>query len=79
MIFGNGINSNIVLNLYLPRNRKNYYNISITACWVASSLWEEVYEWIYATYNGPSGSIQTEPWDVAIDHLIDSLGTLVVC
>jgi hypothetical protein len=38
-----------------------------------------VYEWIYATYSGPSGFIQTEPWDMAIDLWIDSLGALAIC
>lgn len=68
----------IVLNLYLTRNRKYYYTISIAASWVPFVLWE-AYEWIYATYSGPSGFIQTEPWDIAIDLWIDSLGALAIC
>jgi len=38
----------IVLNVYLTRNRKYYYNVSIAASLIAFVLWE-VYEWIYAT------------------------------
>jgi hypothetical protein len=68
----------IVLNLYLTRKRKYYYTVSIAASWVPFVLWE-VYEWIYATYSGPSGFIQTEPWDMAIDLWIDSLGALAIC
>ena len=68
----------IVLNLYLTRNRKYYYTISIAVSWVPFVLWE-VYEWIYATYSGPSGFIQTEPWDMVIDLWIDSLGALAIC
>jgi polyferredoxin len=75
--FGNGADS-IVLNIYLTRNRKYYYNVSIAASWIAFVLWE-VYEWIYATYNGPSDFIQTKPWDMAIDLWIDSLGALAIC
>ena len=68
----------IVLNLYLTRNRKYYYTVSIAVSWVPFVLWE-VYEWIYATYSGPSGFIQTEPWDMVIDLWIDSLGALAIC
>lgn len=68
----------IVLNLYLTRNKKYYYSVSIAASWIAFVLWE-VYEWIYATYSGPSGFIQTEPWDMAIDLWVDSLGALAIC
>jgi uncharacterized membrane protein YjdF len=68
----------IVLNLYLTRNRKYYYTVSIAVSWIPFVLWE-MYEWIYATYSGPSGFIQTEPWDMVIDLWIDSLGALAIC
>lgn len=61
----------IVLNLYLTRTRKYYYPITISASWIAFVLWE-VYEWIYSVYTGPSGFIQTEPLDIAIDLWIDT-------
>ena len=66
-----------VLNLYLTRNRKLYYGVSIGASWIFFVVWE-IFEFIFAYYN-PGGLIQTDAWDVAIDLWIDSLGALAIC
>lgn len=68
----------IALNLYLTRRREYYYPISIGVSWIAFILWE-VYELIYRAYIGPSGFIQSDPWDLAIDLWIDTLGALTIC
>ncbi|MDQ3838112.1 MAG: hypothetical protein M3297_02470 [Thermoproteota archaeon] len=68
----------IVLNIYLTRRRKYYYPIAIGVSWIAFVLWE-VYELIYIAYTGPSGFIQSDPWDLAIDLWIDTLGALTIC
>ena len=68
----------IALNLYLTRRREYYYPISIGVSWIAFILWE-VYELIYISYIGPSGFIQSDPWDLAIDLWIDTLGALTIC
>jgi hypothetical protein len=39
----------------------------------------EVYELIYTAYIGPSGFIQSDPWDLAIDLWIDTRGALTIC
>lgn len=66
-----------VLNLYLTRNRKLYYSVSIGASWVFFVVWE-IFELAFAYYN-PGGLIQTGAWDIAIDLWIDSLGALAIC
>jgi hypothetical protein len=68
----------IVLNLYLTRRREYYYPVAIGVSWIAFVLWE-VYELIYITYNGPTGFIQSDPWDLAIDLWVDTLGALTIC
>ncbi|MDQ3869090.1 MAG: hypothetical protein M3250_05990 [Thermoproteota archaeon] len=68
----------IILNFYLTRKRELYYIVSIGASWIAFVLWE-VYELIYIAFVGPSGFIQSEPWDIAIDLWIDTLGALAIC
>jgi hypothetical protein len=68
----------IVLNLYLTRRREYYYPIAIAVSWIAFILWE-VYEIIYIAYNGPTGFIQSDPWDLAIDLWVDTLGALTIC
>jgi uncharacterized membrane protein YjdF len=68
----------IVLNIYLTRRREYYYPIAIGVSWIAFVLWE-VYELIYVAYTGPSGFIQSDPWDLAIDLWIDTLGALTIC
>jgi uncharacterized membrane protein YjdF len=68
----------IVLNIYLTRRREYYYPIAIGVSWIAFILWE-VYELIYIAYTGPSGFIQSDPWDLAIDLWIDTLGALTIC
>ncbi|MDQ3884458.1 MAG: hypothetical protein M3239_03325 [Thermoproteota archaeon] len=67
----------IVLNVNLTRGRKVYYPTAIGASWVAFILWE-VYEWLSLMFD-PNTTIQTTPWDLAIDLWIDSLGALAVC
>jgi uncharacterized membrane protein YjdF len=68
----------IVLNLYLTRRRKYYYTVAIGVSWIAFVLWG-AYELIYIAYTGPSGFIQSDPWDLAIDLWIDTLGALTIC
>jgi hypothetical protein len=68
----------IALNLYLTRRRGYYYPIAIGVSWIAFVLWE-VYELIYIAYSGPTGFIQSDPWDLAIDLWIDTLGALTIC
>jgi uncharacterized membrane protein YjdF len=68
----------IALNLYLTRKKEYYYPIAIGVSWVAFVLWE-VYELIYIAYTGPSSFIQSDPWDLAIDLWIDTLGALTIC
>ena len=68
----------IVLNLYLTKRREYYYPIAIGISWIAFILWE-VYELIYIGYVGPTGFIQSDPWDLAIDLWIDTLGALTIC
>jgi len=68
----------IVLNLYLTKRREYYYPIAIGISWIAFILWE-VYELIYIGYVGPAGFIQSDPWDLAIDLWIDTLGALTIC
>jgi hypothetical protein len=68
----------IVLNLYLTRRRKYYYPMAIGVSWIAFILWE-VYELIYIAYSGPTGFIQSDPWDLAIDLWVDTLGALTIC
>lgn len=68
----------IALNLYLTRRREYYYPIAIGVSWIAFVLWE-VYELIYIAYSGPTGFIQSDPWDLAIDLWIDTLGALTIC
>jgi uncharacterized membrane protein YjdF len=68
----------IVLNLYLTRRREYYYPVAIGVSWIAFIVWE-VYELIYIAYNGPTGFIQSDPWDLAIDLWIDTLGALTIC
>jgi uncharacterized membrane protein YjdF len=68
----------IVLNLYLTRRREYYYLVAIGVSWIAFIVWE-VYELIYIAYNGPNGFIQSDPWDLAIDLWIDTLGALTIC
>jgi hypothetical protein len=67
----------IALNLYLTRRREYYYPIAIGVSWIAFVLWE-VYELIYIAYSGPTGFIQSDPWDLAIDLWIDTLGALTI-
>lgn len=45
---------------------------------MAFVLWE-AYELIYIAYTGPSGFIQSDPWDLAIDPWIDTIGALTIC
>lgn len=68
----------IVLNLYLTRRREYYYPMAIGVSWIAFILWE-VYELIYIAYIGPTGFIQSDPWDLAIDLWVDTLGALTIC
>lgn len=68
----------IVLNFYLTNKRKLYYPLSIGASWIAFVVWE-LYEWIEVGRSGSSGFIQTEPFDMAIDLWIDTLGALAIC
>jgi hypothetical protein len=68
----------IILNFYLTRKRELYYIVSIGVSWIAFVLWE-VYELVYIAFVGPSGFIQSEPWDIAIDLWIDTLGALAIC
>ena len=68
----------IAPNLYLTRRREYYYPIAIGVSWIAFVLWE-VYELIYIAYSGPTGFIQSDPWDLAIDLWIDTLGALTIC
>jgi hypothetical protein len=68
----------IVLNLYLTRRSEYYYPVAIGVSWIAFIVWE-VYELIYIAYNGPTGFIQSDPWDLAIDLWIDTLGALTIC
>jgi hypothetical protein len=68
----------IVLNLYLTRRREYYYPMAIGVSWIAFILWE-VYELIYIAYSGPAGFIQSDPWDLAIDLWLDTLGALTIC
>ena len=68
----------IALNLYLTGKREKYYLIAITVSWIAFILWE-VFELLYITYTGPSGFIQSDPWDLGIDLWVDSLGALTIC
>ena len=68
----------IVLNLYLTRRREYYYPMAIGVSWIAFILWE-VYELIYIAYSGPTGFIQSDPWDLAIDLWVDTLGALSIC
>jgi uncharacterized membrane protein YjdF len=68
----------IVLNLYLTRRREYYYPVAICVSWIAFIVWE-VYELIYIAYIGPTGFIQSDPWDLAIDLWIDTLGALTIC
>lgn len=68
----------IALNLYLTRKREKYYLIAITVSWIAFVLWE-IFELMYIAYSGPSGFIQSDPWDLGIDLWIDSLGALTIC
>ena len=68
----------IVLNLYLTRRREYYYPMAIGVSWIAFILWE-VYELIYIAYSGPTGFIQSDPWDLAIDLWVDTLGALTIC
>ena len=68
----------IVLNLYLTRRREYYYPVAVGVSWIAFIVWE-VYELIYIAYNGPTGFIQSDPWDLAIDLWIDTLGALTIC
>jgi hypothetical protein len=44
----------------------------------AFTLWE-VYELIYIAYTGPSGFIQSDPWGLAIDLRVDTLGAFTIC
>jgi membrane-bound ClpP family serine protease len=67
----------VVLNINLTRGRKVYYPTAIATSWVAFILWE-VYEWLSVMFN-PDTTIQTTPWDLAIDLWIDSLGALAMC
>jgi membrane-bound ClpP family serine protease len=67
----------VVLNINLTRGRKVYYPTAIAASWVAFILWE-VYEWLSVMFNSNT-TIQTTPWDLAIDLWIDSLGALAIC
>jgi hypothetical protein len=67
----------VVLNINLTRGRKVYYPMAIATSWVAFILWE-VYEWLSVMFN-PNTTIQTTPWDLAIDLWIDSLGALAIC
>lgn len=62
----------IILNFYLTKKRELYYIVSIGASWIAFVLWE-VYELILIALVGPSGFIQSEPWDITIDLWIDTL------
>ena len=67
----------VVLNVNLTRGRRVYYPTAIATSWVAFILWE-VYEWLSVMFN-PNTTIQTTPWDLAIDLWIDSLGALAIC
>ena len=51
--------------------------MAIATSWVAFIVWE-VYEWLSVMFN-PNTTIQTTPWDLAIDLWIDSLGALAMC
>lgn len=62
----------IILNLYQTRERKLYYPKSIGASWVAFVIWD-IYEWIKVLRSGPSGFIQTEPFDMVVDLWVDTL------
>lgn len=68
----------IVLNLYLTRRREYYYPVAIGVSWIAFILWE-IYELVYIAYSGPAGFIQSDPWDLAIDLWVDTLGALTIC
>ena len=70
--------------------KTNQYNIVDTVCHryctdtVCLVLFliedeREVYELIYIAYTGPSAFIQSDPWDLAIDLWIDTLGALMIC
>jgi hypothetical protein len=62
----------------LTRRREYYYPISIGASWIAFVLWE-VYELVYIAYHSSYGFIQSDPWDLAIDLWVDTLGALAIC
>ena len=68
----------IVLNLYLTRRREYYYPVAIGVSWIAFILWE-IYELVYIAFSGPAGFIQSDPWDLAIDLWVDTLGALTIC
>jgi hypothetical protein len=67
----------IALNLYLTRRREYYTHIH--RCFVDCIYFVGIYELIYRAYIGPSGFIQSDPWDLAIDLWIDTLGALTIC
>jgi hypothetical protein len=73
--YGNNCNSS---QSYLTRRREYYYPIAIGVSWIAFILWE-VYELIYIAYSGPTGFIQSDPWDWVIDLWIDTHGALTIC
>ncbi len=67
----------IILNFNLTRGRRVYYPTAIAVSWGAFILWE-VYEVLSVMFD-PSTTIETGPWDLAIDLWIDTLGALAIC
>jgi hypothetical protein len=66
-----------ILNFNLTRGRRVYYPTAIGVSWLGFVAWE-VYEWI-SVMTDPNTTIQTGPWDLAIDLWIDTLGALAIC
>ena len=66
-----------VLNFNLTRGRRIYYSTAIGISWIGFIAWE-IYEWI-AVMTDPNTTIETGPWDLAIDLWIDTLGALAIC
>ena len=67
----------LILNFNLTRGRRVYYPTAIAVSWIGFIAWE-VYEWI-SVATDPNTTIQTSPWDLAIDLWIDTLGALAIC
>lgn len=67
----------LILNFYLTKRRRVYYPTAIGVSWAMFVIWE-VYEWISVMVD-PNTTIQTGPWDLAVDLWIDTLGALAIC